>query len=445
VSQATSTRRGRPETIGQDQLEEHLPSASEGSLSIAILVLRFPVVSEAFILDLITGLMDRGHHVDIYAIDGETREGGCVHSEVAKYRLLDRTHAAPDKPESRLRRAAKAVPLLFRTWRHAGTVAKTLNFVRYGRLSLSLSLFYAALPLLGARQYDIVHCQFGTVGLVALGLRELGVLRGRLVTTFRGFDISKFVESRGERVYDRLFAGGDLMLANCRHFRDELLRLGCPPERVRINRSGIDCSRFPFRTHETRANARPRILTVGRLVEKKGIEYAIRAVAKLHDQGCDLEYEIIGDGPLRATLQTLIRDLGVAGIVSLPGGKDRNGVIHSLQRADVFLAPSVRAEDGDEDGPANVLKEAMATGLPVVATQHGGIPELVQDGVSGFLVPERDADTLAERLAYLIDHPDAWGSMGRAGRAFVEQHFEKNVVLDELVDFYQQTLFKETS
>jgi colanic acid/amylovoran biosynthesis glycosyltransferase len=184
---------------------------------------------------------------------------------------------------------------------------------------------------------------------------------------------------------------------------------------------------------------------VGRLVEKKGIEYAIRAVAKLHDQGCDLEYEIIGDGPLRATLQTLIRDLGVAGIVSLPGGKDRNGVIHSLQRADVFLAPSVRAEDGDEDGPANVLKEAMATGLPVVATQHGGIPELVQDGVSGFLVPERDADTLAERLAYLIDHPDAWGSMGRAGRAFVEQHFEKNVVLDELVDFYQQTLFKETS
>ncbi|MEN9223394.1 MAG: glycosyltransferase, partial [Thermostichus sp. BF3_bins_97] len=108
------------------------------------------------------------------------------------------------------------------------------------------------------------------------------------------------------------------------------------------------------------------------------------------------------------------------------------------------LAPSVTASDGNQDAPVNVLKEAMAMGLPVISTWHGGIPELVQEGVSGFLVPERDPQALAERLSYLIQHPQRWSEMGRAGRSFVERVFDLETLNDELVRQYQRILREET-
>jgi colanic acid/amylovoran biosynthesis glycosyltransferase len=100
----------------------------------------------------------------------------------------------------------------------------------------------------------------------------------------------------------------------------------------------------------------------------------------------------------------------------------------------------VTGKDGNQDAPVNTLKEAMAMGLPVISTKHGGIPELVQDGVSGFLVPERDANAIATKLSYLITHPEIWEAMGKAGRARVEKQYDMDKLNDELVDIYQQIL-----
>jgi colanic acid/amylovoran biosynthesis glycosyltransferase len=105
-----------------------------------------------------------------------------------------------------------------------------------------------------------------------------------------------------------------------------------------------------------------------------------------------------------------------------------------------MVAPSITAENGDQEGIPNVLKEAMALGLPVISTLHGGIPELVEDGVSGFLVKERDVDSLAERLAYLVDHPETWSKMGSEGRACIEKDYDMNKLNDHLVDLYEKTL-----
>ncbi len=98
------------------------------------------------------------------------------------------------------------------------------------------------------------------------------------------------------------------------------------------------------------------------------------------------------------------------------------------------------AQDGNQDAPVNTLKEAMAMGLPVIGTLHGGIPELVKDGVSGFLVPERDADAIANKLSYLIEHPEIWPLMGKAGRTYVESRYDINRLNDELVQIYRQVL-----
>jgi colanic acid/amylovoran biosynthesis glycosyltransferase len=108
-----------------------------------------------------------------------------------------------------------------------------------------------------------------------------------------------------------------------------------------------------------------------------------------------------------------------------------------------FLAPSVTAADGNQDAPVNTLKEAMAMGLPVISTYHGGIPELVEDGVSGFLVPERDAKAIAQKLDYLISHPEIWVQMGRSGRRQVEDKYDMEKLNDELVKIYQNSLSLE--
>jgi colanic acid/amylovoran biosynthesis glycosyltransferase len=174
-------------------------------------------------------------------------------------------------------------------------------------------------------------------------------------------------------------------------------------------------------------------------VEKKGIEYAIRAVAKLTDVNQNIEYNIIGDGPLKEQFQKLIAELNVGHIVKLLGWKQQQEIVEILDNCHIFIAPSVTAADGNQDAPVNTLKEAMAMGLPVISTRHGGIPELVEDGISGFLVPERDAEAIAEKLSYLIAHPQ-WEQMGHAGRNRVENKYDMNKLNDELVAIYQQLL-----
>ncbi|MCA1993395.1 MAG: glycosyltransferase, partial [Coleofasciculus sp. S288] len=301
-------------------------------------------------------------------------------------------------------------------------------------------MLYAAIPTLGKESYDIIHCQFGIHALDGILLRDIGALSGKLITSFRGYDISWYVQFAGDRVYDQLFEVGDFFLSNCEFFKRRAVAIGCDEQKIVVHRSGIDCSRFVFTPRYPHPDSRVRVTTTGRLIEKKGIEYGIRAVAKLAKDHPNIEYNIIGDGCLREYFEQLIQELGVGEQVKLLGWKHQQEVIEILNQSHIFIAPSVTAADGNQDAPVNTLKEAMAMGLPVIATRHGGIPELVEEGISGFLVPERDADAIAEKLAYLVEHPDVWLGMGRAGRAHVEEHYDINKLNDELVEIYQQLL-----
>ena len=170
------------------------------------------------------------------------------------------------------------------------------------------------------------------------------------------------------------------------------------------------------------------------------MEYAIRAVAALGAQGVPVHLSIIGDGPLRAPFEALIGELGCAERVELLGWRDQREIIGILDRCHLFVAPSVTAADGNQDAPVNTLKEAMAMGLPVVATHHGGIPELVGDGVSGLLVPERDSEAIAAALHGLMARAASWPQMGAAGRAAVERMFDMRKLNDEIVAVYERLL-----
>jgi colanic acid/amylovoran biosynthesis glycosyltransferase len=181
-----------------------------------------------------------------------------------------------------------------------------------------------------------------------------------------------------------------------------------------------------------------RLITIARLTEKKGLEYSIRAVARLSQRFKKLEYNIIGDGDLHLELTRLIEALGVSSTVRLLGWKTQEEVKTLLDQSHLFVLASVESRNGDIEGLPMVLQEAQAMGLPVVCTRHSGLPEGILDGKSGFLVPERDVDALADCLAGVISHPESWPEMGRKGRAFVEAEYDLNQRNDALVELYRQ-------
>ena len=407
------------------------------NMRIAFFVDKFPSLSETFILSQITGLIDRGYSVDIYA-DRPPR-GIKMHAEVERYGLLHRTHYRPRMPQSRVFRAVKALGLLLANWsKNRGSLLRSLNFLKYGKKAGSLKLLYWAIPLLNKGPYDIIHCHFGPNGLMAVLLRDIGVLQGKMITTFHGFDVNKYAIRTVQDVYRSLFGKGDLYTANTTFTANKVVALGCPPDKLVKLPVGLDMSKFTFQPRKPFPGEAIRIITVARLVEKKGIEYSIRAAAKVAKEYPNLKYQIVGDGYLRQSLEDLIAELGVEDKVELLGWKTQDEVRKLYKEAHIFVLSSVTASNGDQEGQGLVLQEAQAMGLPVLSTLHNGIPDGVLDGKSGFLVPERDVNALAEKMSYLIEHPEIWGEMGRAGRVHVEDHYNCDKLNDRLVEIYRE-------
>jgi len=406
-------------------------------MKIAYFVNAFPVLSESFIQNQIIGMIERGHDVNIYA--NIHLNAQCMHSEVEKYKLIELTHffRVPRKYTTRL---LKAIPLIVsnRGNIRVSTIARSINVFKYGREALSLNLFYNAMSMFRKKHYDILHCQFGPLGVKVLHLKQIGAISGTLVTSFRGYDITNYLLKK-PGIYNQLYREGDLFLPVSQRLKQLIVEDGCEEKKIIVHHSGIDCTKFMY-FERNRSECEPtKVLTIARLIEKKGIEYALQAVANVISSGRPIKYTIVGDGPLQLNLEIMARDLGIAEHVNWVGSANHDAIISFLQDAHIFLSPSVTASNGDQEGIPNAIKEAMATGLPVLTTIHGGIPELVKDGITGFLVPERDVDALAERLGYLIDREEQWQGMGTSGRMHVYKNYEINTLNDRLENIYENS------
>lgn len=394
--------------------------AAGRGLRIAVFVHEFPTLSETFVLSQIAGLIDRGHDVTILAnVRGAQ---GVTHAEIAAYRLRDRARFQ-DLPAGRWARLAAAWRLATRRGADRRRLLASLNVLRFGREALSLRLFFWTARLAAERPFDVIHCHFGPMGRTAAFLREIGALQGRLATTFHGVDMSAYLCSAPHH-YRHLFRHGDLFLPISWRWRQALLAMGAPAGRLAVHRMGIDPNRFPFSLRERRAGSLLRVLTVGRLVEKKGVDLGLAAVAALAARGVPVHYDIVGDGVLRARLEARAAALGLAGRVSFHGWQSQGAVARLMAASDVLLAPSRTDATGDQEGIPVTLMEAMASGLPVVTTRHSGIPELVEHGVSGWLAEENDVDGLVEGLARLEREPALALRFGRAARDRIADEFD---------------------
>lgn len=393
-------------------------------LALAFYVSEFPVLSETFVLGQITGMIDRGHDVTIFA--NRPEPGGKIHPDVVRYDLLKRTRYWP-KPTPGDERA-----VAIRALRHPLRALEVAYRCR-AEPSPRASRRKALLPVADG-SFDAIICHFGNNAVAAQHLRDLGGLRGKLVAIFHAWELTLLLRERGEHYYDELWEKVDLVLPISEHWQRLVLKLGCSPRKVAVHHMGVDTKRLTFRARDNETAEPMKLLSVSRLVEKKGLADAIAAVAGLREVGLRARYRIVGDGPLRDELEAMVIDLGLGDVVELIGSKTQDEVQELLDDAHVLLAPSVTAANGDQEGIPVSIMEAMAHGLPVVSTKHTGIPELVEDGVSGYLVEEHDVSALTDVLARLAQEPERWAELGRAGRAKVERDFDQDRLNDELVE-----------
>jgi colanic acid/amylovoran biosynthesis glycosyltransferase len=291
--------------------------------------------------------------------------------------------------------------------------------------------------ILKRERVRLIHAHFGPSGVRMLPLRRsLGI---PLVTTFYGYDMSELPgQPAWRKAYERLFAEGDLFLVEGGHMRAGLVALGCPASKIQIQRIGVNLAHLPFRERRLEPGQKVVVLFCGRFTEKKGLVYALAALARVAAQYPDLELRIIGDGEERPAIERFIADHRLEPYVRLLGYQPHRAFREHLAEAHLFIQPSVTAADGDTEGGApTVLLEAQACGVPVLATYHADIPEVVRDRESGWLAPERDVEALAQNWLELLRCPEEWPRIGRAGRRLVEAQHDIETLARQLEERYE--------
>ena len=292
-----------------------------------------------------------------------------------------------------------------------------------------------------AENASLVHAHQGWEGArVAPAVDRLAL---PFVVSFYGRDATRLPRNPyWRRLYRPLFSRAERIIAEGSHMGETLARIGAPSAKIRVVHLGVDPASFSFQERQLPDESRPIVgLIAASFREKKGIVYALEALGLLRDRQPRFRLRIVGDGPLRASIESRITALGIGDRVDLLGYRPYPAYRDELDRAHFFLAPSVVASDGDSEGGAPVsLLDAQASGLPVVATTHCDIPEITVPGGSALLVPERDAGALADQIDALLSQPERWPEMGRVGRAHVEAEFHIETQVDRMASVYDELL-----
>ena len=299
------------------------------------------------------------------------------------------------------------------------------------------------LRLMESQRPSLIHAHFGIEGVYALPLAVR--LKIPLVTTFHGFDATLSTHAmlgspawfRYPLLRRKLAREGDLFLCASLFIRERLLATGFPESRTHTHYIGVDCQ--AIRPRED-FEERPVILHVARLVEVKGTRCLLRAFATLAQRYDGVQLVIIGDGPLRRPLEALAVSAGIRDRVEFLGALPHADVLAWMRKAAMLVLPGIRTATGREEGLGMVLLEAAATGLPVIGSRVGGIPECILEGRTGFLVPERDEAALAERMGELLDDTVKRRQMGTEGRALVERRFDIHRQTEALENLYDSLL-----
>ncbi|HYY14891.1 MAG TPA: glycosyltransferase [Chthoniobacterales bacterium] len=293
--------------------------------------------------------------------------------------------------------------------------------------------------LLERRGANLMHIYFGHTGVHLLPF--IDQWDKPCVVSFHGADVALKDDLPGYRPkLRRLFEKVPLVLARSQSLAQRLIQFGCPPEKLRINRTGIPLEQFPFVERQPPPDGRWRVMQACRLIEKKGVATSLRAFAIFKKDHPNAELVIAGKGPLQPELQMLAAGLGISRDVHFVGFVPTEKLNELYASAHLFVHPSETPPDENQEGVPNSILEAMATGLVVAATQHGGIPEAVEHGRTGWLVPEEDHVALAKAMHRITKSNGELDAMSRAATRAVRERFEQRAQTRMLEGFYEEAI-----
>ena len=326
---------------------------------------------------------------------------------------------------------------------NGGFIGKLNNFV-YKTTTLSRS----RLTELQSGNFDLIHAHFGPGSIYTIPYKT--ALKLPLVVTYHGYDVPLLMTYRRYHpeywrywlMSSTMFRVVDRFLAASNELARLLIELGAPPEKVKVWRLGVE---IPERVKKTERTGSLIVLMVGRFVEKKGIEFGIEAFGKALEMGADLELHIVGDGPRKGLYQKVIKRMGIQDRVRFLGIFGHQEVLDKMCEVDIMLAPSVISKNGDRESGILVVKEANARMVPAIGSIHGGIPEIIDDKKTGFLVPERNTDELADRLLKLADNKELREKMGRAAREKMLAEYNIKQRVKSLEEHYDEVIAQHRS
>ncbi|HEC23996.1 MAG TPA: colanic acid biosynthesis glycosyltransferase WcaL [Chloroflexi bacterium] len=411
-------------------------SEREQPLRLGIYVMRFPVSSETFIATKVAGLLDAGFDVHIFAHE---RSNEWDRFEMLRDRLDIRSrihYAPPARPWWKITTVG-LWHLLRKAIRHPGAFVRYILHNWRNRHEHPLGFWkavYERLAFVG-HDLDILHVEFDTQALSVVDIKHY--LGCKLLLSTRGTFQKTSVLDRFPGAPAYLYRHVDGYHAISRYLLENAYRLGLSRSvPIWLIEPAIDLTLFsPNGTRRVRRPDEPlRIISVGRLDWQKGYEFALDAVARVHQAGIPVHYTILGRGPYKSAVLFAAHQWGLlqAGVVELAGVVPREEVPAYMQEADVMLHAAV------EEGFCNAVIEAQAMGLPVVTSDAGGLVENVIDGVTGFVVPRRDPDALAEKLILLAQDPELCQRMGEAGRKHALERFDLQDQIEAFASLYRE-------
>ncbi|MEM7619935.1 MAG: glycosyltransferase [Pseudomonadota bacterium] len=367
---------------------------------------QFPELSQTFVFDQMRYLKTQGHELSVGCRKYISHNKHIVSEDFYDHLII------PSSPQSILQ------DLKF--WKKGKSEIKKKRFV--GQLALRL-IKNNQIP-------DVIVAHFGPNVLVAVQLKD--ILQQNLnreiplIGVFHGYDLSKYLKKNGIQDYIDNASSIDRFVTISQYWETLLVEAGISKQKIKTVRLGVD---IPAKKQITsRADASVcSIVSVGRMVEKKGFDDLIEAfgvVAKSHSA---VTLELVGDGPLKSQLIQQAKKAGVGDRIKFWGSFSHAQALEKIRSATVFALPSKTASDGDMEGIPVVLMEAMAAAVPVVSTYHSGISELIEDGISGLLVPEHSPSQLAGSIIDLLRDKDKRIRLANAGRKCVEKDYSKSI------------------
>ncbi len=401
-------------------------------MRIAFVTGGFPALSETFILNQITGQIKLGNDVTVlpkYLIRGKH------HNDISEFRNKYTIITPLKVPANALIRFLLMITLLPRCLvRNPLATIQAFNISRFGKKAVSCRLFYQAYPFIKVK-YDILFVHYADYLGRALIIKKLKLTTPVLVM-MHGSDLRKIINSGGENNFDFNLSGADKILSISEYTSGILVRSGYPREKIIRHNVGIDLSRFGIKNDIVRDKPILKILSVGRLTPVKGHCYGIRAIATYNKMpGVKrIEYVIAGEGPDLSELQKLVNDLDLTEVIRFSGAMTQEELAGEYANADILIHPSI------EEVTPLVIMEAMASGIPIIATDTGAVSEIVNNNVTGFLVEPRNPEQIAVYLKKLTDDSEMRRKMGIEGRLHICKNYDISILNRRLEEIFKECL-----